>query len=75
MSSMAAFINLLQLRLSNQAANELQLLDMFLMDVELDNAPDQRSSFFQDAVGKLLTSIIYKVSTQGDQPCPTFKFV
>ena len=45
------------------------------MDVELDNAPDQRSSLFQDAAGKLLTNFIYKASTQGDQPPPAFKFI
>jgi len=66
---------MLQRRLSSQAADDLQLLDTLLMDVELDNAPDQRSNLFQDAAGKLLTSFIYKASTQGDQPSPAFKFV
>ena len=45
--------NMLQRRLSSQAAADLQLLDTLLMDVELDNAPDQRSNLFQDAAGKL----------------------
>jgi hypothetical protein len=67
--------NLLQQRLSNQATHELQLLDTLLLEMALDGSPDQRSNLSQDGDGRLLTRFIYKASTQGDQPCPAFKFV
>lgn len=67
--------NLLQLRLTNQAAQELQLLDTLLLEVALDGSSNQWSSLFQDGDLRLLTRFIYKASAQGDQPCPAFKFV
>jgi hypothetical protein len=63
---------MLQNRLTAQATAELQLLDTLLLDVNLDDNLDQRSSFFQDGNGRLMTGIIYRSSTQGDHPCPSF---
>jgi hypothetical protein len=64
--------SMLQNRLTAQATAELQSLDTLLLDVNLDDNLDQRSSFFQDGNGRLMTGIIYRSSTQGDHPCPSF---
>jgi hypothetical protein len=60
--------SLLQWRLSTQANAKLQQLDDLLRDVSLDNSPDQRTCFFQDGRGRLLSGLIYRASTRGDQP-------
>lgn len=67
--------NLLQQRLTAQAADELQQLNSLLDDVSLDGTVHQRTSFYQDGNGKLMSSVIYRASTREEQPCPSFKFV
>jgi hypothetical protein len=67
--------NLLQQRLSAQASEELDQLNNLLSDVLLEDAPDQRMSFYQERDVKLLSGVIYRASTRDDQPCPSFKFV
>lgn len=46
-----------------------------MTNVEFSEAPDKRTSFFEDDSHRLISSVIYHSSTQGDQPCPSFKFV
>jgi len=67
--------NLLQRRLTAQASAELLQLEELLLDVSLDESHDQRVSFFQDDNRRLMSGLIYRASTRGDQPCPAFKFV
>jgi len=51
------------------------VLASLLNDVQLDDTPDQRTSFFQDEAGRLMSGVIYWVSTKMEQPCPSYKFV
>jgi hypothetical protein len=50
-------------------------VEELLLDVSLDGSLDQRVSFFQDDSRRLMSGLIYRASTRGDQPCPAFKFV
>ena len=67
--------NLVQRRLTAQATAELERLEELLHSVGFNDARDKRTSFFEDDSHKLISSMIYRASTQGELPCPSFKFV
>ncbi|XP_066358280.1 uncharacterized protein [Miscanthus floridulus] len=71
----AGLHNLLQHRLTPQAATELQHPEDLLQNVSLDDSPDQRESFFQGNGHRLKSGIIYRASTRGDHVCASFTFV
>lgn len=72
--------NLLQHRLTGHAAAELSHLEGLLQEVNLEETPDQRASFFEDNSHRLLSGIIfsgiiYCASMRGDHACPSYNFV
>lgn len=58
--------NLLQHWLTAQAVADLERLEGLLVSVEFSDAPDKRTSFFEDDSHRLILSVIYHSSTQGD---------
>jgi hypothetical protein len=64
-----------QQRLSRQAAEELQQLEMLHQDVSLNDAGDNRSCFFADYNQRLLSGMIYRASMRSDSTCPSYQFL
>jgi hypothetical protein len=67
--------SLMQRRLAAQAAADLDQLEDLLLNVSFNGDPDQRTSFFEDDSHRLISGVIYRSSTKGDQVCPSFEFV
>jgi hypothetical protein len=64
-----------QHRLSQQALEELQQVELLLLDVSLSDTNDIRSCFFADNNQHLLSGLIYKASMRSNSTCPSYQFI